>query len=165
LKDKADITQVELGYIKIIEDYIDSKIDYEKQLNDFTANQVGEFQKATRLKSGAIETNESILNNPLFLDAKAKVEKIKAAQRLAEQRLKEDRAKFEPIKDSEAMQVYRDYLIRMRDAFRQVGDDGEGLSADGETVVKLNAEERLRKYDQAAGVKSAIDLLDRMCNR
>jgi len=100
-----------------------------------------------------------------FLDAKAKVEKIKAAQRLAEQRLKEDRAKFEPIKDSEAMQVYRDYLIRMRDAFRQVGDDGEGLSADGETVVKLNAEERLRKYDQAAGVKSAIDLLDRMCNR
>lgn len=27
LKDKADITQVELGYIKIIEDYIDGKIE------------------------------------------------------------------------------------------------------------------------------------------
>lgn len=51
----------------------DGKIDYDKQLNDFVANQVGEYKKSTLLGSGAVQTNESIEANPLFKDAKAKL--------------------------------------------------------------------------------------------
>jgi hypothetical protein len=51
----------------------DGTIDYDKQLNDFTGNQIGEYQKATMLGSGAIRTRQSILDNPLFVDASAKL--------------------------------------------------------------------------------------------
>lgn len=51
----------------------DGSIDYDKQLNDFVGNQVGEYQKATLLGSGAIQTTKSISDNPLFKDAKAKL--------------------------------------------------------------------------------------------
>lgn len=51
----------------------DGTIDYDKQLNDFTGHQIGEYQKATMLGSGAIRTRQSILDNPSFVDASAKL--------------------------------------------------------------------------------------------
>jgi hypothetical protein len=131
--------------LKSTQGWSDSKIDYEKQLNDFTANQVGEFQKATRLKSGAIETNESILNNPLFLDAKAKLVTSITANDVESARFLTSSAGYASYIESDSQQkekllsqgIPEEKLIPI------------GLGPDGLPTAKLTPAQRKAAVDEA----------------
>lgn len=65
--------KINVDLLRSTQGWSDNSIDYDKQLNDFVGNQVGEYQKAFMLGSGAIKTTQSVSDNPLFKDAKAKL--------------------------------------------------------------------------------------------
>jgi hypothetical protein len=131
--------------LKSTQGWSDDKIDYDKQFNDFTANQVGEFQKATPAGGGAIKTNESILNNPLFLDAKAKLVTAITAN---------DRESARFLTSSAGYASYIESDLQQKEKLLNQGIPEEklipvGLGADGLPTAKLTPEQRKAAVDEA----------------
>jgi len=123
----------------------DGKIDYDKQLNDFTANQVGEFQKAIPLRGGAVSTNESILNNPAFIDAKAKLVTSLTSNDIESARFLTSSAGYASYIESDKQQKER--LISQGIPEEKLIPIG--LGADGLPTAKLTPTQRKAAVDEA----------------
>lgn len=117
----------------------DGKIDYDKQLNDFVSNQVGEYKKATLLGSGAVKTTESVADNPFFKDAKAKLVTSLTANDV-------ESARFLTSVGGYVSYVENDLQQKAKLLDQGISEDKLipiGLGADGLPTAKLSVKQRI----------------------
>lgn len=145
--------------LKSTQGFTDGSIDYDKQLNDFVANQVGEYKKATLLGSGSVKTTESVADNPFFKDAKAKLVTSLTAN---------DRESARFLTSTSGYASYVENDLRQKQTLLNNGIPEDklipvGLGEDGLPTAKLTPEQRKAavnlaniKIDQRVGVVETL---------